>query len=228
MHASVMLGLIVRKQDYMKRNIVIIFSLLLAVCATVVIYFSVGEPNISILQIGTFIVLTLTLIVLIFYAFDTNALARISQKRWEKESILFASYSMEGIGDKGKKGRILFRISNPSTLMLRAKVWCNFQVYGNPVDYSDDFNGKNIWYIFPGQTSQGWYEIETLLTKKGKTVDQMMNEYTDENRTHQLTLDLKIEFRDEMDNKRELPTRRHYFAFNDWFWIPELTVKEDW
>ena len=212
----------------MKKIIVISFVLIIITCAVIIVFKTINKPNYDLLEIGTFIILTLTLVALIFYAYDTNALAVISQKKWEKESVLFATYSMEGIGDKGKKGRILFRITNPSTLMLRAKVWCNFQVYGSPVEYSEDFNGKNTWYIFPGQMSQGWYEIESLLNKKGKTVEQMINEYSDENRNQQLTMDLKLEFRDELDNRRMLPSRRHYFAFNDWRWIPELTVKGDW
>jgi len=113
-------------------------------------------------------------------------------------------------------------------LIIRAKVWAEFKVYGSSVDPGDDFNGTKTWLVFPQQTSQGWYEISNLLAQQGKTVQQMINEYSQENRTTQLTLDLTIEFRDEIGYKRRLPTRRVYFAFNDWTWIPVLTEDDGW
>ena len=79
------------------------------------------------------------------------------------------------------RGRTLFLIGNPSTLMLRAKVWCNLQLYGQSVDISDDYNGQNTWYIFPQQISQGWFEIADILAKKGKTIEAMINETTEAN-----------------------------------------------
>ena len=135
---------------------------------------------------------------------------------------------MEETNDKGGEGRILFGINNPSTLLIRAKVRCNFMVYNVPVEYNDDFNGKNTWYIFPQQISQGWYEINRLLNNRGKTIEDMCQEYSDNNRDKQLTMDLEIEFIDELENPRKLPSRKHYFAFNDWRWIPVLTKKDDW
>jgi len=39
--------------------------------------------------------------------------------------------------------------------MVRSKVRCNFMVHGVRVDYHDSFNGKETWYLYPGQASQG-------------------------------------------------------------------------
>jgi hypothetical protein len=191
-----------------------------------IVYKARQKPNC--LKIGTFIILTLTFIFLAIYTSDTHRLAQLTQERWERESILLATYAMAVTDNKGDKGRTGFLIRNPSNLILRAKVSCNFKVYNTPVDCDDAYNGKNIWNILPANTNQGWFEIESLLRKVGKTVQQMINEYSEENRDNQLTVDLKMEFRDESGNKRILPSMKYYFAFNDWKWIPIFAVKEDW
>lgn len=197
--------------------------ILIIVCTGYVVYVSIGQPDRDILEIGTFIVLSLTLVALVFYANDTNLLASVGQSKWERENILSATYQMTGIDDRGGVGRILFRINNPSTLIIKAKVWCDFKIYGSPVKSDNNFNGKNTWILFPQQMSQGWFEISSLLEQQGKSVQQMIDEYTPGNMSTQLTLDLTIEFRDELGNERRLPTRKHFFEFNEWRWIPVLT-----
>jgi hypothetical protein len=169
--------------------------ILIILCTGYIVKLSLGQSNRDILGIGTFVVLSLTLIALIFYAYDTNLLASIGQSKWERESVLNATYEIVEVNDSGGAGRILFRITNPSTLIIRAKVLCDFKIYDSPVKADDDFNGKNTWLLFPQQTSQGWFEIVPLLEQKGKTAQQMIDEYTSGNRPAQLTMDLTIEFR---------------------------------
>jgi len=209
-------------------KLLIIVLLIIATCAAFVVYKSVSAPERNILDIGTFVVITLTLLALIVYAYDTHSMARIDREHWKRASVLNTTYTMEGIGDVGGQGRTLFRIHNPSTLLVRAKVRCNFQVYGQSVEYHPDFNGTATWYVFPQQTSQGWFEIEPLLGRKGQTPAQMQSQRTASNRTEQLTMDLELEFRDELGNSRKLPARRHFFDFKEWQWIPLLTMKDDW
>ena len=204
----------------------IIIILMLAVAAYVS-YCSAYVFDESILSIATFIVLTLTLIALIIYAYDANLIASMARARWEREHILESYYSMTIVPRKdNNKGRTLFLVGNPSTLMLRAKIWCNLQFDGQSVDISDDYNGQNTWYIFPQQIGQGWFEIADVLAKKGKTMEALINETTEA--SEQLTMDLEIEFRNELDIRRRLPLRRHYFDFKDWQWIPEVTKKDEW
>jgi len=181
------------------------------------------------LSLGTFIVLTLTLVVLICYASSTHLVASITRLHWERENILQASYSMEILPqDQFPDGRTMFHIGNPSSLVLFAKVWCNFQLYNQPVEYHDDFNGKKTWYIFPQQKNWGYFELAPLLAKKGKTIGQVTSEANDNNRQEQLTMNLRIEFRDELGNQRKLPSRLHHFDFKAWQWIPTFTYEDDW
>jgi hypothetical protein len=40
------------------------------------------------LQVGTFVILALTLTVLVWYAYDTNAIARVTRERWQRDGVL--------------------------------------------------------------------------------------------------------------------------------------------
>ena len=140
-----------------------------------------------------------------------------------REGVLSTTYSMELMEDKGQPGRTLFRIHNPSILTVRATVACNFRVYGDPIEADPINDGKDTWLLFPQQVSQGWFEIDTLLQKKGKGVTAMIAECTPANREDQFTMDLELEFWDELGARRKLPARPHYFDFERWAWIPRLT-----
>jgi len=208
---------------FLKAGIIatLVFAVLIVVMALVC-------PKIDFLGLGTFVILTLTLVALSLYVQDTQSIARTTQEQWERRGVLNAAYSMDDQGEPGRSSRTIFSIHNPSTLVVRAKVQCNFQVYGELVEYHDDFNGRKTWYVFPQQTSCGWFEIAQLLAKKGKTCPQMVAACTAGNRCEQLTMDLEIEFRDELGNKRKLPPRKHFFDFKEWRWVPYFTKQDDW
>ncbi|MFC2088562.1 hypothetical protein ACFLSX_03095 [Calditrichota bacterium] len=207
----------------MKKIILWVFVSLIVICSGYIVNSSLNHPNINILERGTFIILSLTLITLIFYTYYTNVLATVSQYRWSRESVLNSTYEMDVRGN-----RTLFRMTNPSTLIIKAKVWCAIKVYGSPVNIIDGFNGKRTWVLFPHQTSQGWFDIDPLLAQKGKTPKQMVDEHKPDNRMTQFTMDLTIEFRDEEDVRRRLPTREHFFDFGEHRWIPVLTESGGW
>ncbi len=175
------------------------------------------------LALANFAILALTLVVLVWYAYDTNSIARVTRERWMREGVLSTMYSMELVGDKGQAGRTLFRIHNPSTLIVRATVACNFLVYGESIKADSAYDGEETWLAFPQQVTQGWFEIESLLQKKGKGVTSMIEESTPINRKDQLTMLLELEFWDELGARRKLPARSHYFDFDRWVWIPQIT-----
>jgi hypothetical protein len=105
---------------------------------------------------------------------------------------------------------------------VRARVNCNFRVYGAPINADPLYDGKDIWVVFPQQFSQGWFEVDSLLQKKGKGVAAMIAECTPANRKDQFTMLLELEFWDELGARRKLPGRPHYFDFERWTWIPQL------
>jgi len=206
----------------------ITFGILLLIVASCVVWRFICTRTPDILNIGTFLVLTLTLVSLVFYAYDTNSIARITRAQWKRKSVLNTMYEMATVDQRGQAGRTVFQIHNPSTLVVRAKVDCNFRLYGDRVDYHADFDGTATWYVYPQQVSQGWFEIAPLLEKKGKTVSQLIAEWTAENWTSQLTMDLMLQYRDELEEHRELPSRKCFFDFDEWRWVPVLTTTDDW
>jgi hypothetical protein len=175
------------------------------------------------LSLGTFGILALTLIVLVLYAYDTNSIARVTNERWMREGGLGTTYSMEVVGEKGSPGRTYFRIHNHSTLIVRAKVNCNFKVYGKSIKSYSQFDGIDIWLVFPLQISQEWFEIESLLKENGRDFTTLMQERTEGNRGNQLTMNLELKFWDEFGKKLNLPARHYHFDFQEWKWIPKLT-----
>jgi len=228
----------VQKKERMKvlspLLILIICLILISVAITIFLSCEWNTQN------ATLVVITLTLITLIFYTASTYSIASITEKRWERESILKTTYSMEMAIEKGKregstpeeldkmKDIVLFRIKNSSTLLVQAKVNCNFEICGEPVDYSDAYNGIDFWSIFPLQTSQGYFDISVLLSKKDKTIQDMIQEHKPANREKQLTMNLELKFKDELKNSRKLPKREHFFDFKRWYWIPKITSKDEW
>ena len=143
-----------------------------------------------------------------------------------REGVLSTTYGLQLTGNKGDPGHTIFQIHNPSTLIVRAKVTCTFRVYGDLVSANPAYDGKEVWLIFPQQTSQDWFEIDTLLQKKGKNVAAMIVESTPANRKEQFTMVLELEFWDELGARRKLPPRLHAFDFDRWAWIPRLRESE--
>jgi hypothetical protein len=205
------------------KKLSITFAISVIVVTSLITWRTLCTNNSILLGIGSFIVLSLTLIVLIWYAYDTNSIAKVTHERWLRESVLSTTYSFQLVGKKGDAGRTLVQLHNPSTLVVRAKINCNFKVYGEPVNYASPYSGEENWLLFPQQVSQGWFEIESILQKKGKTASVIISERTPANSKEQLTMNLELEFWDELGAKRALPKRPHYFDFESWIWIPQIT-----
>ena len=157
----------------MKIFLTIICTLILGLAGYTVYITSNWDINTA-----SFAILTLTLIALVFYAYHTFSIASVNKAKWDRESIARATYSMEMAAQRERfRDRTLFRLTNLSDVVVMAKVQCNFKIYGERVESDNDaFEGNSIWVLFPHQMSQGWYELSPLLAKKGKTVDQMIEE----------------------------------------------------
>ena len=204
------------------KKLAIGFSIAVFLSAAIFVWLGFRQEKVDVVAIGNFVVLTLTLLVLVWYAYDTNSIARVTADRWTREGVLGAVYSLELVGSRGDVGRTMVRIHNPSTLVVRARLNCNFEVYGQRVSAGALYDGADRWVVFPQQASQGWFELDSLLQQKGKNVATTMTETTAANRQIQLTMNLSINFEDELGAVRKLPSRRHYFDFERWAWIPRL------
>ena len=185
----------------------------------------------DIFDIAPTVALTLTLIAVAIYAYDTHSIASIMKEQLRHDNVYNVTYSMRILDreiPEAKKGRTMFAIHNQTSLVIRAKVFCNLKIYGQPADCKGAFDGREVWYAFPQQISQGWFDIDDVLEKYGTSIDKMISESSEGNRDTQFTMDLEMTFRDELENIRQLPARRHYFVFKDWLWIPVITKEDDW
>jgi len=211
----------------MKKLAVVFGGIVILIAATVFVAALNNWPPLKgadtgILALGNFVVLALTLVVLVIYAYDTNSIARLARERWLREGVLGTTYSIQLVGTKGDRGRTLVQLVNPSPLIVRARVSLNARVYGDLVAAGPLYDGREVWLLFPQQSIQGWFEIESLLQMKGKTVAAMIAETTPANHSQQLTMRLEMEFWDELGTRRKLPARHHYFDFDRWVWIPHI------
>lgn len=206
------------------KKVAIAFAVAGTLICAFVVWHELGKTEPRLLELGNLVVLTLTLIVLLWYAYDTNSIAHDTRDRWVKEGVLATTYELGLPGASvGDKGRTIFKLHNGSPLVVRAKVNFNFKVYGQPVAAGPLFEGKQKWLLYPHQISQGAFEVASLLKQQGKNVNTMQAEVSDENREKQMTMLLEMTFVDEFGTTRTLPARFHYFDFRDWAWIPSLS-----
>ena len=205
------------------RTIAIAFAILGAAICAFVAWRELASVQPRLIELGNLVVLTMTLVVLVWYAYDTNAIARGTRDRWAREGILGTTYNLTMPGASvGDAGRTTFQLHNGSPLVVRARVNFNFRVYGQPVTAGALYDGRENWLVFPYQQSQGWFEVESLLSQQGRNVAGMQVEVSEENRKRQLTMVLELTFSDEFGVNRTLPPRPHYFDFTRWAWIPSL------
>ena len=87
------------------KKVAIGFAICVLVIAVTVTWKAWPSKDANFLNIGNFIILAFTLIVLIWYAYDTNLIARVTRERWMRDGVLSTTYSMELIGEKGQPGR---------------------------------------------------------------------------------------------------------------------------
>lgn len=209
--------------DERMKHVAISFSVLGAIVCAFVTWRELALAQPRVIELGNLIVLTMTLVVLVWYAYDTNTIARVTRERWEREGVLATTYNlMMATTLVGDSGRTLFQLFNKSHLVVRTQAAFNFKVYGHPVKAGPLYDGEENWVLYPQQMSQGWFEIESLLKHQGKSVAVMQSEVSEENRKLQLTMTLTLKFWDEFGVTRELPPRPHYFDFKRWAWIPNL------
>jgi len=184
------------------------------------------------IPLATFVVLAITLAALIYYVYDTNRIANATEEKWEFESrprgvysLHMAANSKQPYGDE-----VEFQLYNLSKDPVKAKVWCNFCIYDEPVkglgQSFDGFNGVRSWPIFPQEMVRSSFNITPILSAKERSFQDMQSRRDEDNRTRQLTVDLEIEFRNERGDHYRLPSRRYFFDFKLWEWVPWATTED--
>ena len=90
----------------MKKAWIVCYGVFVIVFGSAVVLKASFADKPDILAIGNFAILSLTLITLFWYAFDTNAIARVTSKRWRREAVLGTTYDVVlAEGNRGDAGR---------------------------------------------------------------------------------------------------------------------------
>ena len=207
------------------RVVGIIIVCIIVVGVIVTVRLALSDQSKGYVEMGTFVVLGVTLIALVVYAYDTHRMARIQEDRWEKDLIPILHYTM--VARDSQDHSWWFGLINPSKYFIEARVNLNLKIYGDTVVYSSAYDGTNRWIVYPAQTSRGWFSVDQILNKKGLTFSEMVRQRTDANVTTQLTMDLEYNYEcKETGKSRENPARHHYFDFQEKVWVPHLTEPE--
>jgi hypothetical protein len=127
-------------------------------------------------QSGTLIILTLTLIAVIWYTYYTYQLAV------KKEGAIVIG-TIQYVPE-ARDVRVI--ISNPTIRYAAANVCVSVKVYGRPTDLGATYSGKTVWHLTPQFAVNGHFLLENLLNQVGKTFEQMTKEANDNNITRQL------------------------------------------
>ena len=154
-------------------------------------------------QQGTLIVLSLTLVAVIWYTYFTYQLA---VKKEQPVVVATIHYTPEA-----KDVRIL--INNPTNRYAKTRVWIQPKVYGQNTDLGPDYSGQTIWHLTPQFVINGHFPLEKPLQQVGKNFETMVTEADDENVARQLRLSLKVEWEDEEGKGGRYPEHFWYFDF---------------
>jgi hypothetical protein len=152
---------------------------------------------------GTLIVLSLTLVAVIWYTYFTY---RLTVKREKPVVVATIHYIPEA-----RDVRVLTH--NPTNRYAKTRVWVQAKVYGQKTTLSPDYSGQTIWHLTPQFGINGHFSIEKPLQQVGKDFDTMVAEASEENLTRQLRLSLKVEWEDEDGSVERSVEHLWYFDF---------------
>lgn len=154
-------------------------------------------------QPGTFIVLSFTLLAVVWYTYFTHQLA---MKKEEPAVGATIHYIPEA-----RDIRVL--LQNLTNRYAATRVWVEVKVYGKTTSLGPDYSGETVWHLTPQFLIDGHFPLKKPLQQVGKNFDAMVMEANDENITRQLRLSLKVRWTDEEGRAGEYPEHLWYFDF---------------
>ncbi len=162
------------------KNIIWFFFALITI---VTIFFTIKgfqSENVEYVSIGTLIILALTLIILLQYAYDTNRLANITQdfnltpKVMHKLTSTLLSPNEYDIG---------FDLLNQSSFYVNAFVNVELKCYNDCITIPNDvYYGKRPWILPPNAFVHGHFRLnDNLLKSSNRTITELKQKGEDIN-----------------------------------------------
>jgi len=168
-------------------------------------------------SIANIVIIAITAILVLFYVVDTHSIAKITER--ELRERIRPRIGFELHPKKTPSGIITHVfVTNNSTFFCEVYTDFNMQVYDIPVEYSDRYTGREVWYILPGHTTKGYFYISKILQKAGKNFSQVIKD-TNYDEARKLFIDVKIKARGVPGGSVGYPKLHWYFDFNRNKWI---------
>lgn len=154
-------------------------------------------------QQGTLIVLSFTLLAVVWYTYFTHQLAAKKEPPMVVATIRYIPETRDV--------RVL--LHNPTNRYAGTRVWVTARVYGDATSLGPDYSGQTIWHLTPQFVFDGHFRLAKPLKQVGKDFQTMVAEANDENVTRQLRLSLKVEWKDDTGKVGSYPEHFWYFDF---------------
>ncbi|NQS89581.1 hypothetical protein HQ584_07330 [Patescibacteria group bacterium] len=168
-------------------------------------------------NIGNTVIIAITAILVLFYVVDTHSIAKITERELQERirpRIGFELYPKKTPND------IITHVfvKNNSTFFCEVYTDFNMQVYDTPVEHSDRYTGREVWYILPGHTTKGQFYISEILQKAGKNLSQVIKD-TNYDEARRLFIDVHIKAEGRPGGIVEYPKLHWYFDFSKNAWV---------
>ncbi len=155
------------------------------------------------LQQGTFIILSFTLLAVIWYTYFTYQLAVKKEQPVVVASIHYIPEQRD----------VRVHVANRSNRYAETRVWIEVRVYGQNTALGPDYNGQTTWHLTPQFEIEGHFPLDKPLQQLGKDFSTMRREANEENLTRQFQLSLRVEWKDEEGKIGKYPEHLWYFDF---------------
>ncbi|TAL62639.1 MAG: hypothetical protein EPN88_13130 [Bacteroidetes bacterium] len=170
----------------LNKNIIWIFFALIII-STIYLTINGFESNeVDYVSIGNLIILALTLLVLLQYAYDTNRLANITQDYNLTPNIMHKLSSALLSSDEYDIG---FDLLNQSSFYVKAFVNIELKCYNDNINIPNDvYCGKRPWILPPNAFVHGHFRLnDNLLKSSNRTIAELKQKGEDIN-----TLSMKV------------------------------------
>lgn len=205
------------------KNIFIIVIILFTLFFSGLSYFY-GSADYS--QLGTLIILGITLVVLIQYAFDTHQMAKTQQKIYLTPSVTHRLSATE-VHIVQNTFDIGFDLINHSSFYVEAYVNFSLKCYGIELHIPNGaYSGDRPWILPPNSdTIHGHFNLNNqLLQSSQHTITELRSRNKD---PEMLSLSINIRCTSAHDIDLQIPEINYYFVF-DRIVIPNRIKESGW
>ena len=189
-------------------NSLVILNLVLVVA----LFFLEGK---DFLQKATLIVLICTLIIIIWYAFETRRMANIQEKDYLERKKPLLSVNL--VSDKDVIFKSVFQLVNHKPLFTTVRVYATFKYGAKDIYISDHYNGKRQWIIQPSSQISAPLPIAESIKKTFD--DEVIPNILERNKNVPLNVKITLDYESEMGEGRKNRPIKYYYEFSKQTWV---------